>query len=95
MLNTLTTLEQFAKQDLIISDLRRENLEMSKAFKIVACEIAKRSKNRNWRGLKDWERFCLFVCKKYCGDLQFVSAEKYVDDKERFEEKYIKLAKEL
>lgn len=95
MLNPLTTLQQFAQQDLIIAELRRENLEMSKALKIISSEIAKRLKNRGFYGIKDWERFCIFVCKKYCGDIHFESVSKYVDDNEVFEKKFQKLMKEL
>lgn len=95
MLNPLTTLEQFAQQDLIIAELRRENLEMSKALKIVSSQIIMRAKNRGYGNIKDWERFCIFVCKKHCGDVQFVSEERYADDNEIFEKKYQKLVKEL
>lgn len=95
MLNPLTTLEQLVQQDLMIAELRRENLEMSKALKIISVEIAKRLKNRGFYGIKDWERFCLFVCKKYCGDVQFESVNKCVDDDAVFEKKYQKLMKEL
>ena len=73
MLDPNATLNNFAAQDSIISDLRVENARLRKTLAAILEEVSKKRKNRGWAGLKVWEEKIMYVCAKEldCVDKHF------------------------